>query len=252
MVILMEKQVFVFVHIPKCFGTSFLDSIEHNNIERSSKFNKRIKWIDVFHNHYLYKYHPALYPIIPVMDDEVKFIEEVIPLFLDSKFQTLLLHVHADTIGLDKIIPENIYRRYIVTMREPKERLISAYKYKTQKYGGYASLFSYLVYKNGLERIIPRIFGLPENYLVAKHHMEKLILLELDDYVKKSHVTRYIEDQIGIKIEYNHSNQSDSRIVLPPVSDLDFWLEMNRKAAMETRYYNYLMENNFNDMFLSY
>lgn len=259
----MQKEIFIYVHIPKCFGTSFLDSIRNNEINNNPNINKNLAWFDIFHRMYAQLYPSRFYKIVPNNDQEVTYFKtSILPHFLVSKKNKLLIHLHQDTWNIDKVIPKEIKRTYIVTVREPKSRLISAYKYRLQQmktdhlYSNANWSTSYFFenagFYNGPERLIPRIFGIKEEYILPKHLMENIVLIDIDEYNKKGHIIQKLEKDIGIKLDPCHTNASAFNTLLPGANDVEFWIRMKDKYKKELRYYTFLINNNFSDLFLNY
>jgi len=259
----MQKEIFVYVHVPKCFGTSFLDSIRSNDINENPKISENLAWFDMFHRYYARMYPSTSYDSPPNSDIEVTCFKDIIlPLFLKSKKQKLLVHFHADTLNLDKIIPKEVRRTYILTIRNGADRLGSAYNYRlfqAQNDRGknrpdWASSFFFENhgYYNGPERLVPRLFGYIDNCHIPYHHLEKIIILNLKDYTNKGHVTKYLEQQIGIDIEPCHANSKTICFSPPNKSDKTFWDRINKKIEIENKYWSYLLTYCYNNSFLNY
>lgn len=265
----MKKKIYVFVHIPKSFGVSFLHSVSSNYIDGICKYDNLNSFYDVYSSH-LKKIRPhqefTYYTYKDFQSIECSFIEKkIIPEFLNSKKTKLFLHVHADTFGLDKIIPKEIKRVYIITMRDPEERLISSYHYKIatsflrnvvrpryEKNYKTNRFLESLVFECGLDYMIPRIFGLQKDFKIAQHHFNKICHIDKDAYNTKSSIVQYLEKEIGIRIDPVKNNVNIKKWELPPKTDIHFWETIENKIESETRYYNLIKNNNYYNMFLNY
>lgn len=244
----MKKKIYVFVHIPKCFGTSFLNSIEENDLNNSKK---DIAFVDLFH------WAESVRHFFPRKNEIDLFKEDVLQPFQKSRVKnTVILHIHKNVYGIDSIIPEDIEREYIICMRNPLSRLKSAFRFRAEqtenrnyKTNG---LFNSLVWSNGMETMIPNIFGLPRNYFIAYHHLKKINVIYLDDYVHKKHSVRHLEQKIGITLNAFHSNKMQIKMDLPPKNDVEFWDRMKNKLSEENRYYDFIDSSHFSNLFLCY
>lgn len=248
---------------------SFLHSLSSNYINGICKYDRSSVFYDVYCDH-LETIRPmqelAYYTYKELQSIECPFIEEkLIPGFLKSNKKKLLLHVHADPFGLDRIIPEEIERMYILSMRDPAKRLISAYHYKIgrsfsrrpsgpkyEKDYRVNKFLESLVFECGLDYMVPRIFGLQKGFKIAQHHFNKICYVGIDDYNTKSSIIKYLEREIGISIDPVKNNVTPRKWDLPPKDDVYFWEAMENKIESETRYYNFIKENNYYDMFLNY
>ncbi len=110
--IVSEAKKSIFVHIPKCAGTSFRDSIQH--LHDYPKKTYGVQQTDYFHLQ-LDHHHLRLWEVAAVYPDlfqKLKFYHSLV--FVRNRYERLLSSIHEH---------HRKYRNHVISTRTPEEQL---------------------------------------------------------------------------------------------------------------------------------
>lgn len=227
----MNKQIYVYIHVPKTGGTSFWQSLEDGCQKNTS--------IEVYHafNHM----HSLL---SKRYTSEVSLIKYKTIRFLESDKSIMLIHIHRDTTSLHNAFPQDVPVKYITTMRNPRQRILSAYRH----YNSLSSrplkadhFFADNLFCNGYDNMIPGVFDLPLSSELTDDMINKMILVTHDDYNNRKRSTLLLESLLDIKIvPMRHHATITPDVPFPEDSDDSFWDIFKHRTSNEVNYYNYL------------
>jgi hypothetical protein len=227
----MNKKIFAFIHVPKTGGTSLWTSLCN-----AVKHKTNIDTYDSFHS--MYSLLSRRYV------SEINLISKKLLHFKKSDKEILLIHIHRDATGLHSILSGDMDVKYITMMRNPKKRILSAYRHyhtiSNHPLKG-DTFFVDMLFNNGYDNMFPSIFNLPLSSPLPENLLQDIILLSHNDYNNKLLSTKLLENLLDISIvPMRHEATVTTHFPLPEKSDTAFWNIISNRAESDFKYYNYL------------